>query len=58
MLPALGKATPPLWQHVFPHPGYILQVTEHQSHFTGWKTEVPPVQGKAAKGEEEASPGW
>ena len=26
--------------------------------FTDWKTEVPPVQDKAAKGDNEASPGW
>lgn len=24
---------------------------DHQSHFTGWKTEVPPVQGEVAEGD-------
>lgn len=56
MLPALGKATLLLGNTSSHTQATVLQVTEHQSHFTDWKTEVPPVQGKGAKGDKRGKP--
>ena len=40
MLPALGKATLLLGNMSSHTQATVLQVTEHQSHFTDWRTEA------------------
>ena len=40
MLPALGRATLLCGNTCSHTQATVLQVTEHQSHFTDWKTEV------------------